>query len=232
MSAIAQATTRLRIVAGAVIAPLRHPLLLAKDLATLDLLAEARLVVQPTVSWHRDECAALGAPCAERGCILDEQLDVLRAAWSPGPVGHHGRSFDFDDVWVEPGPWRPGGPALWFGGTGVHPPLLRPAGAVRQRAPPVRPADRPRPRPSPARHGSRRPRPACPGGRRRHPRDLPGPADLADLAAALSSVPRQLARGCTVLCFKPAMFLDGPALVGPFCRELVREVEKLSAEPT
>ena len=55
LSAVAAATTRLRLVAGAIIAPLRHPLLLAKDLATLDLLAEGRLVVQPTVSWHRAE---------------------------------------------------------------------------------------------------------------------------------------------------------------------------------
>src|SRR6266702_49575 len=53
LAAVAAATERLRLVAGAVIPPLRHPLLLAKELATLDLLSEGRLVVQPTVSWHR-----------------------------------------------------------------------------------------------------------------------------------------------------------------------------------
>ena len=52
MSAIAAATTRLRLIGAAIIAPLRHPLLLAHQLATLDLLSEGRLVVQPTVSWH------------------------------------------------------------------------------------------------------------------------------------------------------------------------------------
>ena len=61
-SAIAAATTRLRIALAAVIAPLRHPLLLAKQLATLDLLSEGRLVVQPTVSWHEEEYEALGVP--------------------------------------------------------------------------------------------------------------------------------------------------------------------------
>jgi len=55
MSAIAAVTARLRIVAGAIIAPLRHPILLAHQLAALDLLSEGRLVVQPTVSWHEDE---------------------------------------------------------------------------------------------------------------------------------------------------------------------------------
>ena len=79
MSAIAQATDRLRIVAGAVIAPLRHPLLLAKELGTLDLISRGRLVVLPTVSWSRDEYAALGVPFTERGRILDEQLEIGRA---------------------------------------------------------------------------------------------------------------------------------------------------------
>ena len=59
LSAIAAATERIRLVAGALISPLRHPLVLAKDLATLDRLSGGRLIVQPTVSWHRDEYAAL-----------------------------------------------------------------------------------------------------------------------------------------------------------------------------
>src|SRR3954470_9304298 len=59
-SAIAAATTRLRVALAAIMCPLRHPLLLAKQLATLDLLSEGRLVVQPTVSWHEEEYEALG----------------------------------------------------------------------------------------------------------------------------------------------------------------------------
>ena len=70
---------RLRLVAGAIIAPLRHPLLLARELGTLDLISEGRLVVQPTVSWSKDEYAALGVPFTKRGKILDEQLEILRA---------------------------------------------------------------------------------------------------------------------------------------------------------
>src|SRR6476659_8191789 len=80
-SAIAAATSTVRIALAAVIAPLRHPLLLAKQLATLDLLAEGRLVVQPTVSWHEDEYQALGVPFGQRGAILDEQLVAMERAW-------------------------------------------------------------------------------------------------------------------------------------------------------
>ena len=81
-SAIAGATSTLRVALAAIIAPLRHPLLLAKQLATLDLLAAGRLVVQPTVSWSEEEYRALGVPFRRRGAILDEQLEAMHAAWT------------------------------------------------------------------------------------------------------------------------------------------------------
>src|SRR5205807_3658959 len=74
LSAIAAVTTRIRLVASAVIAPLRHPLLIARELGSLDLLSGGRLVVQPTVSWLEQEYAALGVPFHERGDLLDEHL--------------------------------------------------------------------------------------------------------------------------------------------------------------
>src|SRR6476620_3535531 len=94
-SAVAAATSTLRVALAAVIAPLRHPLLLAKQLATLDLLAGGRLVVQPTVSWAEEEYAALGVPFTERGAILDEQLEAMRAAWTDTPAAFAGRFFRF-----------------------------------------------------------------------------------------------------------------------------------------
>ena len=84
------------------LAPLRHPLLLARELGTLDLISEGRLVVQPSVSWSRDEYAALGVPFAERGRILDEQLAVMDLVFRESPASHHGRYFDFDDIYLEP----------------------------------------------------------------------------------------------------------------------------------
>jgi hypothetical protein len=93
LSAIAVATSRVRLVAGAVLAPLRHPLLLARELGTLDLLSQGRLVVQPSVSWSRDEYAALGVPFAQRGAILDSPPPRRRAGrLMPAPRNHHQRS--------------------------------------------------------------------------------------------------------------------------------------------
>ena len=85
LSAIAAVTSRVRLVAGAIIAPLRHPLHLARELGTLDLLSGGRLVVIPTVSWHQDEYDALGVPFNKRGALLDEHLEVWRRCWTDSP---------------------------------------------------------------------------------------------------------------------------------------------------
>src|SRR5215475_2120418 len=121
LSAIAAATDHLRLVAGSIISPLRHPLAIAKDLATLDRLSRGRLVVLPTVSWHAEEFAALGVPFGQRGAILDEQLEIWARAWSGSPFSFTGRHYQFGEVWLEPQPLTRGGPPLWFGGSSVHP---------------------------------------------------------------------------------------------------------------
>jgi probable F420-dependent oxidoreductase len=229
LGAIAQATTTLRLVAGAVIAPLRHPLLLANEIATLDVLSEGRLVVLPTVSWHRDEYDALGVPFERRGRILDEQLEVLRALWRPGPVSHHGEWFSFDDVWLEPRPWRPEGPVLWFGGQGMHPPLMRRIVRHGQGLNPFGPlTDAQLAEVGDAMRAAGRDPSSLElvGGIRG---TFHGTDDLADLGRALEDLPAQLAQGFTTICVKPSMFVDDAAEVGPFCRELVRRVAALTS---
>ena len=105
LAAVAAATTRVRLVASAVIPPLRHPLLIAKDLATLDLLSGGRLVVQPTVSWHRAEYEALGVPFTERGARLDEHLEAWTTCGArPGHL--RGPLLPVRGHWLEPKPFR------------------------------------------------------------------------------------------------------------------------------
>ena len=119
-SAIASVTERIRLVGAAVLAPLRHPLLLARELGTLDLISEGRLVVQPNVSWSKDEYAAMGVPFRERGKILSEQLEVMKLVFEQSPATHHGHYFDFEDIYLEPKAFRPEGPRMWFGGQKAH----------------------------------------------------------------------------------------------------------------
>jgi probable F420-dependent oxidoreductase len=229
LSAIAAATERLRLVAGAIIAPLRHPLLLAKDLATLDLLSEGRLVVLPTVSWHEDEYAALGVPFGHRGALLDEQLEVLARCWQPGPVSFRGRHYTFDEVWVEPLPFRPAGPVLWFGGQRMHPALLR---RLVRWGSGFNPLGTPGAADLAALHAGLLAAGRDPaglemvGGIRGR---FPGADTTADLEEALASLPGQLTAGFGTICFKPSMYIDDVREIDALCRHLVRRVTEIAA---
>jgi probable F420-dependent oxidoreductase len=231
LAAVAACTRRIRLAASAVISPLRHPLLLAKDFATLDQLSKGRLVVQPTVSWHRDEYAALGVPFGQRGARLDEQLEVWDAAWKACAVGEpvrfSGRFYDFDDVWLSPGPTRPEGPPLWFGGETLHPALLR---RLVRYGSGYNPLGRPTPatldRLATAWQAAGRDPAGLEliGGTRAR---FPDATSCADLGEALESIPEQVAQGFGTFCIKPSQFIDDPDGVGAFCREVIRRTDHL-----
>jgi len=230
LSAVASATSRVRLVASSIIAPLRHPVLLAKQLATLDLLSEGRLVVQPTVSWHRPEYEALGVPFEERGDLLDEHLATWRALWRDTPASFDGRYFRFSDVYLEPKPFRPEGPSLWFGAERLHKRLLRrlvtfgsgfnPLGAPSD-------DDLARLRRALAESGRDPAGLEMVGGTRGR---FPDATSVADLGRALASIPGQLERGFTTICVKPSQFVDDPARVGAFCREVVARVAQMTSK--
>jgi probable F420-dependent oxidoreductase len=227
MSAIAAVTQRIRLIGAAIIAPLRHPLLLAHQLAALDLVSEGRLVVQPTVSWHRDEYDALGVPFDRRGELLDEHLAAWRAAWTQTPASFAGRHYAFEDVYLEPKPYRPEGPRMWFGGIDVAPWIIRrlveyghglhPFGQpTAEQIAPLRAAM--------AAAGRDFSDLEVVGGIRPRFPDDDHPGDLDEAA---ESIPGQLEAGYTTFCFKPSMYTDDPAEVPALCRRLVARVEAL-----
>ena len=225
LSAVASATTTLRLLASSIIAPLRHPLLLAKQLATLDLLSRGRLVVQPTVSWHRPEYEALGVPFERRGELLDDHIEAWRAVWRHTPASFEGSFYRFADVALEPKPFRPDGPALWFGGETVHERLLRRLVEYGSGFNPLgSPSDEDLERLRSAMVAAGRD-PAeleLVGGTRGRFADA---ESVADLGEALASIPSQLERGFTTICVKPSQFVDDPNQVGRFCREVVERVD-------
>jgi probable F420-dependent oxidoreductase len=224
LSAVAAATTRVRLVASSVIAPLRHPLLLAKQLATLDLLSGGRLVVQPTVSWLRSEYEALGVPFDQRGALLDEHLEAWRLLWGPSPASFEGSHYRFADAYLEPKPSRPEGPRLWFGGQGLHDRLLRRLVEYGSGFNPLgRPSDEDldRLRSAMAEAGRAMAELEMVGGTRGR---FPDAESVANLEEALASIPPQLERGFTTICIKPSQFIDDPAENAAFCREVVERV--------
>jgi len=227
LSAIAAATTRLRLAACAVIAPLRHPLLLARELATLDLLSEGRLVVQPTVSWHRDEYEALGIPFERRGILLDEHLSAWEGLWRDTPATFDGEHYAYADVYFEPKAWRPDGPRIWLGGESVHPRLLRRIVRYAHGFHPLgQPSDEDmdRLRDGLAEAGRSADELELVGGMRAA---FPDDESASPLEPAVAMLPRQWERGFRTFCIKPSQFVDDLALYPAWCAEVVERVAAL-----
>jgi probable F420-dependent oxidoreductase len=228
LPAIAAVTSRLRLFAAAIIPPLRHPLQLAKDLATLDLLCEGRLVVLPTVSWHEDEYAALGVPFHERGARLDEHLEAWHAVWAASPASFQGRFYAFENVYVEPKPYRDSRIQLHFGSSTMHDKLVRRLVRFGAGWNPLGLA--------PVDHVGKLRAALAAAGRDIGELELvgstrvtfPGPDRVADLGEALAGIQQQLADGYTTFCIKPSQFVDDRAEVPAFCREVIRRVEALT----
>ncbi|MDE0365098.1 MAG: TIGR03619 family F420-dependent LLM class oxidoreductase [Gammaproteobacteria bacterium] len=228
MSGIAARTSRIRILSTAMIAPLRHPLLLAKELATLDLLAQGRLVVLPTVSWHESEYKALQVPFRRRGRILDEQLKAMRTVWAGSPASFRGDFYEFENVWLEPGPYRAGGPTLWFGGGAVNDNMLRRLveyGSGFMGTGPTSPEDLARIADAMTAAGRDMSELEFIGG-------LVGrfesPDSIADLDGALSTLERQLVGGIRSFVIKPSQFLDDLPRLPEFLAEVVEKTSHIA----
>jgi probable F420-dependent oxidoreductase len=227
MSAISAVTTRLRLIGAAVIAPLRHPILLAHQLATLDLLSEGRLVVQPTVSWHRDEYEALDVAFEQRGALLDEHLAAWSVLWRETPASFSGRHYRFQDVYLEPKPFRTQGPSLWFGGQTVSPWIVRRLVAHGHGFHPFG---------QPTKEEMEPLRRAMSGAGRDFAElevvggirpNFPDDSSPGDLDEAANAIPGLLDNGYTTICFKPSQYTDELSEVGALCRRLVQRVDTL-----
>jgi probable F420-dependent oxidoreductase len=83
---VAAVTERVRLGTSVIVLPMRHPLPLAKELATLHNLSDGRLILGVGVGWLEAEFAALGVPFDERGRRMDEGIAMMRAVWSQDPV--------------------------------------------------------------------------------------------------------------------------------------------------
>ena len=101
---LAALTTRVRLGTGIVILPQRHPLVLAKELATLDVLSGGRLIFGVGVGYLEPEFRALGAPFEDRGRVADDYLAAMRAIWSESQPAYRGPFAAFERVQAYPQP--------------------------------------------------------------------------------------------------------------------------------
>lgn len=226
LAAIAGATTNLRILSLAVLAPLRHPIHLAKELATLDLISRGRLTLLPTVSWHEQEYRALNVPFNERGRRLDEHLEIWHKLWRKTPASHRGEFYEFEDVYFEPKPYN-GRPKIWIGGGSFNAKTIR---RIVDYGSGMMPAFFPsRADFAPLENAMSQ------AGRKMDELELttwlvPEFADnhsTADFEATLDEQIESIVEtGYTHIAIKPSCFIDDPSKMGAFCELATRALDK------
>ncbi|MGP4026908.1 LLM class F420-dependent oxidoreductase [Actinomadura sp. 3N407] len=101
---LAAHTERIALGTGIIVLPQRNPLILAKQLASVDVLSQGRLIFGTAVGYLEPELRALGVPLENRGTRADEYLAAMRSLWNDDKPAFHGRHVDFEGVDAHPRP--------------------------------------------------------------------------------------------------------------------------------
>jgi len=117
---MAAVTERIRLATGILILPQRHPIYVAKEAATLDVLSGGRAILGIGVGWLAEEFASLGIPFEDRAARTTECVRALRSLWKAEPEAFEGTYFRWEPLYSNPKPVQRGGVPIVVGG---HTPL-------------------------------------------------------------------------------------------------------------
>ncbi len=115
MGAIASATDTIRMAPSVLISPYRHPLNVAHQFATVDVLSNGRLIMGVGSGWEREEFAALGASYEDRGAVTEESIEIYKLAWTEPWLSYDGEFFQIDNVSMDPKPIQKPHPPIVYG---------------------------------------------------------------------------------------------------------------------
>jgi probable F420-dependent oxidoreductase len=115
LTAIAAVTSKVRLSTGVLIAPVRPAAVLAKTVATLDVLSAGRVDLGVGTGWQAAEYDAVGLSFDERGSRLDDTIGACRALWSQSPASYESPTVTFTDTYCSPQPVQERLP-VWFAG--------------------------------------------------------------------------------------------------------------------
>ena len=118
---LAALTNTVELGISVIVVPQRNGIVLAKQLATLDQLCRGRLIVGVGAGWNEREFAMLNASDRfhKRGAYLNETINVWRHLWTTPEQPFDGQFYHLSDVAFGPGPFTPGGPPVWVGGSSL-----------------------------------------------------------------------------------------------------------------
>jgi probable F420-dependent oxidoreductase len=119
--AVAAAATRtLKVGTGVCLVPQRDPIQTAKSVATLDLLSGGRFLFGVGAGWNQDEMENHGTRFADRGAVMRERIEAMKALWTASKAEYHGKHVDFDPAMTWPKPLQKPHPPIHVGGGWPH----------------------------------------------------------------------------------------------------------------
>ena len=115
LGACAAVTERISLGTGICLVSQRHPITLAKEIASLDQISNGRFIFGIGAGWNKPEVENHGTDFAKRWLILRERILAMKAIWTEDEPEFHGEFVDFDPMWSYPKPVQAGGPPIWIG---------------------------------------------------------------------------------------------------------------------
>lgn len=113
---LAAVTETIKLGTGITLIAQRNPVVLAKEMGSLDLLSGGRLLLGIGAGYLHQEFSALGVEFATRGARTDEYIDAMRALWNQPDPSFQGKYVNFSGIQAQPRPVQPGGPPIIVGG--------------------------------------------------------------------------------------------------------------------
>jgi probable F420-dependent oxidoreductase len=115
LAACAAVTERIRLGTGICLVIERDPIVLAKEVASLDMISNGRVILGIGAGWNREEMENHGANFKQRWAIVREKVLAMKQIWTQDNAEYHGEHVNFDAIWSWPKPVQPGGPPIWIG---------------------------------------------------------------------------------------------------------------------
>ncbi|HTO51194.1 MAG TPA: TIGR03619 family F420-dependent LLM class oxidoreductase [Burkholderiales bacterium] len=116
LTAVAARTTKIKLGTGILVVPMRNPVILAKQLATIDLISNGRLLVGAAVGWYKREFMAMGVDFHQRGKIMEQSLDILTRLWTEDRLTVDFPPYLIKDAVMFPKPVQKPRPPILIGG--------------------------------------------------------------------------------------------------------------------
>ena len=114
-TAVAAQTRRLKVGTSVILLPLHHPVHLAEDVITLDIVSKGRVILGVGIGYQPADFRAFAVPMEHRVALFEESVEIIRRCWSGEPFSFHGTHYTLENLQIRPRPFQTPSPPLWIG---------------------------------------------------------------------------------------------------------------------